>query len=336
MKKFGRILLYTLAILVVLILGAINFTIGWRPFFGPKARPLTSKKFESTPARLERGKYLAETRGCFGCHSPHNWTMHGAPMPEDRLGSGMDMPIAGLPGKVVAPNITPDPETGGGAWTDDQFARAIREGIGHDGRALFPMMPYEQYRHMSDEDLAALIVYLRNLPAVRNPLPRTELIFPVKYLIRNVPEPITEPVPDPDRKNPVKWGEYAVTTAACDGCHTPVVGHERPKSMAFAGGFHLEGPWGNVASANLTPDASGIGYYDEALFIQAMHTGYVKARELNQIMPYGEFKNIPEDELKAMFAYLKSLPPVKHRVDNSLPPTDCKLCQGKHGGGNLN
>ena len=115
------------------------------------------------------------------------------------------------------------------------------------------MMPYEQYRHMSDEDLAALVVYLRSLPAVRNRLPRTELIFPVKYLIRNVPEPLTEPVPEPDRKDPVKWGEYAVMTAACEGCHTPIVGHERSKSMAYAGGFNLQGPWGNVASAQPNP-----------------------------------------------------------------------------------
>ena len=158
----------------------------------------------------------------------------------------------------------------------------------------------------------------------------------MNYLIRGVPEPITEPVPEPDRSNQVAWGKYLVTTAACGECHNPVVGHDRPESMAFSGGFHLQGPWGNVASANITPDASGIGYYDEALFIQALHTGYVKARELSSIMPYGEYKSIPDDELKAMFAYLRTVPPVKHRVDNSLPPSDCKICRGKHGGGSLN
>jgi mono/diheme cytochrome c family protein len=189
---------------------------------------------------------------------------------------------------------------------------------------------------MSEEDLASVIVYLRSLPAVRNALPPTELIFPVKYLIRSAPQPLTEPVPEPDRSNQVKWGEYLVTNAACAECHSPAVGHERPASLAFSGGFHLGGPWGDVASANITPDASGIGYYDEALFIQAVHTGYVKARELNSIMPFGEFKALSDDELKAMFAYLKTVKPVHHRIDNSLPPTDCKICRGKHGGGNLN
>jgi mono/diheme cytochrome c family protein len=246
------------------------------------------------------------------------------------------MDSAGLPGRVIASNLTPDPETGAGNWTDDQFARAIREGIGRDGRALFPMMPYEKFRHMSDEELASVVVYLRSLSAVRNPLPPTEIIFPVKYLIRSVPQPLTEPVPEPDRSNQVKWGEYLVTTAACAECHTPMVGHERPEALAFSGGFHLGGPWGDVASANITPDASGIGYYDEALFIQAVRTGYVKARELNSIMPFGEYKAFQDDELKAMFAYLRTVKAVKHRVDNSLPPTDCKICRTKHGGGNLN
>ena len=100
------------------------------------------------------------------------------------------MNMSDLPGHVVGPNLTPDVETGAGTWCDDQLARAIREGIGHDGRALFPMMPYEDFRHMSDEDLASVVVYLRSLaPAVHAELSKTEIIFPVKYLIRSVPEP---------------------------------------------------------------------------------------------------------------------------------------------------
>jgi len=67
-----------------------------------------------------------------------------------------------------------------------------------------------------------------------------------------------------------------------------------------------------------------------------MRTGYVRARKLNSIMPFGEFKNMTDDDLKAMFVYLKTLKPVKHRVDNSLPPTYCKLCRLTHGGGDQN
>ena len=98
----------------------------------------------------------------------------------------------------------------------------------------------------------------------------------------------------------------------------------------------MKSKWGNAATANLTPDSTGIGYYDEALFMQAMRTGYVRARKLSSIMPFGEYKNLTEDDLKMIFAYLRTLKLVKHRVDNSLPPTYCKLCRQRHGAGDQN
>lgn len=114
------------------------------------------------------------------------------------------------------------------------------------------------------------------------------------------------------------------------GCHDAV------DKLPFAGGEKLQGPWGDVTSSNITPDPSGISYYSEATFITALRTGYVGARELNSIMPFSDFKELSDDDLKAMFAYLKTLPPVKHRVDNTLPPTLCKLCKKKHGAGDQN
>jgi mono/diheme cytochrome c family protein len=189
---------------------------------------------------------------------------------------------------------------------------------------------------MSDEDLASLVVYIRSLPPIRNALPPTEIIFPVEYLIRGVPQPVTEPVSSPDRSDRLKWGEYLITVASCNECHTPRARGAAKPGLEYGGGFTLDGPWGAVASANITPDATGIGYYDEALFIQAMRTGYVKARQLKSIMPFGEFGGLTDDDLKAMFAYVRTLKPVKHRVDNSLPPTYCKLCQLKHGAGDQN
>ena len=322
---------------MVLVVAAISLTIGWRPFIGPQARPLTSRQFERTPQRLERGKYLfTASTGCTGCHSLHDWNTHGGPVLAGGEGVGQVMWFTDLPGRIVAPNITPDPETGSGNWTDDQLARAIREGIGHDGRALFPLMPYEEFRHMSDEDLASIIVYVRSLTPVRHELPKTEIIFPVKYLIRNVPQPVTEPVSSPDRSDQVKWGQYLVTIASCTECHTPRVRGGVVSGMEYGGGFMLKGPWGASAGANITPDASGIGYYDENLFIQVMRTGYVKARKLNSIMPFEEFGKLTDDDLKAMFAYLRTLKPVKHRVDNSLPPIYCKLCRQTHGSGDQN
>ncbi len=333
LKTLGLILL-GLALLAGV---AITLTIGWRPFIGPKARPLTNRKFEPTPERLARGQYLVENLGCFDCHGEHDWKKHDAPLVEGTKGAGpAEFQLAGLPGRVVPPNITPDRETGAGDWTDDQLARAIREGVGHDGRALFPLMPYLHYRSMSDEDLASVVVYIRSIPAVHRVLPPTKIIFPVKYLMRSAPEPVTAPVPNPDFSNPVERGKYLVNIAGCSDCHTPQKKGQDIPGLEFAGGTILEGPWGRVASANITPDASGISYYDEVMFLKTMRTGYVKAREINQIMGWWHYRNLTDDDLKAMFAYLRTLKPVKHRVDNTEAPALCKVCGAVHGLGDRN
>ena len=338
MKKFLKIS-FTVALCLVAVLAVgITATIGWRPFIGPRSRPLTNRVFERTPERWARGKYIVENlAACVDCHSPHDWTKHDNPIPPGMEGAGGDFSILkGLPGHVVAPNLTPDMETGSGAWSDDALARAIREGIGHDGRTLFPFMAYERYRYLPDEDVASIIVYLRSLPPVRNPLPKTEIIFPVKYLMRSAPQPITDPVPAPDVSDPVKRGAFLVTIASCRDCHTPMDKGEPLPNMDLSGGQIFEGPWGKVASANLTPDPSGISYYDETLFLQAIRTGYVKARVLNQIMPWRNFSGMTDDDLKAIFAYLKTVKPIHHVVDNAEPPTMCVACGAMHGGGDKN
>ena len=337
MKNFLRWLGGGFVVLLVVLLAAISLTVGWKPFLGPRSRTLTNRKFEPTPERLARGRYLANAvSGCIYCHTEHDWKAEGDPIVESKLGAGQVFPLAGLPGIVVAPNITPDSATGAGSWSDDQLARAIREGIGHDGRTLFPLMPYEHFRSMSDEDLASVVVYLRSLQPVLNSLPRTEIVFPVKYLIRSAPQPVTSPVLANNSSDPVQRGEYLVQISGCSDCHTPQQHGQPNPPLAFAGGFDLKGPFGTVTSANITPDATGISYYDEKIFIQAMRTGKVGARMLSPIMPWIMLKNMTDDDLKAEFAYLRTLKPVHHRVDNSLAPTACKICQGKHGAGDEN
>jgi mono/diheme cytochrome c family protein len=295
-------------------------------------------KVSKPPERLARGKYLAENvSGCIFCHTPRDWTALGSGVMKPNLGSGQQMPFVGLPGRVVAPNITPDPETGAGTWTDDQLARAIREGVGHDGRALFPLMPYEKLHSMSDEDLASVIVYLRALPPVRNPLPQSEIIFPVKYLIRNAPQPLTAQVLPPDLSTLEKRGAYMTTMAGCADCHTPQDAHGAPLSgMDWAGGFILEGPFGRVAGANLTPDPSGIPYYDAKMFVDTIRTGSVRARKLNPIMPTEVYRGMTDEDLTSIFAYLRTVKPIRHRVDNTESSALCKICKVVHGGGNTN
>src|SRR4029453_14946508 len=142
--------------------------------------------------------------------------------------------------RVAAPNITPDLETGAGTGTDDQFARAIREGIGHDGRTLFPMMPYKDFHQLSDEDLAATIVFIRSLPPVRNTLPPNRIPFPLSRLINSAPQPLQGPVAA-NVSDPVSRGRYIVTIGGCSNCHTPKdkMGQALP-GMELAGGKGFE------------------------------------------------------------------------------------------------
>ncbi|MBA3915561.1 MAG: cytochrome c, partial [Acidobacteriales bacterium] len=208
------------------------------------------------------------------------------------------------------------------------------EGIGHDGRTLFPMMPYENFKVLSDEDLSSVIVYIRSLRPVHNVLPPRQIPFPLSRLINSAPEPVMGSV-SADLNDRVSRGRYLAKLASCGTCHTPADKMGRPlPGMELAGGVNVDGfP---TASANITPDASGIGYYDEALFISTMRTGHVGARALNFPMPWWNFRNMTDEDLKSLFAYLRTVKPVHHRVDNSELATACKLCNGRHGFGNEN
>jgi mono/diheme cytochrome c family protein len=315
MSKGPKVFLYVVGFLIVILALAITFSIGWRPILGARSRPLNNQHFDATPSHLARGEYLVRgVLGCLDCHSEHDWKAPGGALVAGREGAGQIFPGEGFPGRIVAANLSSDRDTGVGAWTDDQLARAIREGIGHDGRALFPLMPYSNFKVLSDEDLAAVVVYIRSIPAMRNPLPATEIIFPVKYLIRGVPQPLTQPVQAPDLSTPERRGQYLVTLASCADCHTPAVNGQPEADKAFAGGMELKGPWGDVQSANITPDKTGISYYDEKTFIEAMRTGTVMGRKLNPIMPWDGYRHMTDDDLKSIFAFLKTVKPVENRV----------------------
>lgn len=335
MKKALLIILGVLALIVVVGLPAL---VGIRPFIGPKARTLTDRKFEVTPARIERGKYLVTSARtpCLLCHSPMDTSAGSFKVIEGRELSGRNWAVDDVP-FVTAPNLTPDPETGIGRFTDDQLARAIREGISHDGRTLFPIMPYEKFRAMTDEDLASIIVYLRSLPPVRNPLPPTAVPFPVNRLISNVPQPVEGPV-TADLSTAEKRGEYIVRMGACADCHsTRDEQGNHPAGFDFAGGTAM--PFQGrktVYTANITPGVNGIPYYTEDLFIETMRTGKVRSRQLDAMMPTKYFAGMTDQDLKDIFAYLKTLKPVDHYVDNSMTPTKCEKCGLVHGGGERN
>jgi mono/diheme cytochrome c family protein len=296
---------------------------------------------QPSPQRLERGRYLVEAVAhCFACHSQADFTnADGQPL-AGRKGAGQIIKNEAYdgvpyPDGLVCPNITPDKETGSGTWTDAQFEHAIRHGIGRDGRELATYMPYAFFRSMTDEDVASVIVYIRSIPAIYNPLPKRSPRFPAKVDL----EPAMEPALAPGATQQVQQGWYLVRIAQCNDCHTPEdpLGQGIP-SLMFGGGFRLAGPWGDVVTPNITLHPSGISHYDENMFIKTIRTGYASGgvRELNPLMPYSYFRNMTDDDLKAIFAYLRTVKPVNHNVDNSEPPTLCKLCRNKHGFGDRN
>lgn len=338
-KRWQKATLSAVLVLGAVVTAGISATIGWRPIIGPEARPLTDRRFEPSPARLERGEYLVRNVAmCLVCHSELDPSVQGLPVKAGRAGAGKSWAVEGLPWLTV-PNITADHETGAGSWSDDALARAIREGIGHDGRALFPVMPYANYRRMSDEDLASIIIYIRSLPAVRHEQPPSEIPFPVNRFINAEPKRLDAPVPEPDLGTPERRGEYLTTLASCSDCHTPRDDRgQYIEGLEFAGGNILMHGDARAprAAANLTPSPNGIPYYNEELFIETMRTGRVREREISDLMPWAHYRNMTDEDLTAIFAYLKTLKPVDHYVDNALPATKCATCNLEHGGGERN
>jgi mono/diheme cytochrome c family protein len=309
----------------------------------PAASLAPAPEFHAEPStqRLARGKYLVEgTAHCFECHG------------ESDFGGGLGQPKPGtegagqiikdednndkmFPDGIIVPNITPDKETGAGTWTDAQFERAIRHGIGHDGRKLIYFMPYAFFRSMTDEDLASVIVYIRSLPAVKNSLPKMRLGYEVKTDMQSAMEPTLPP----DATEQIRHGWYLVRIAQCNSCHTPYDEKGNPLTdQMFGGGLRLVGAWGDVVTPNITCHPSGISHYDVSMFIKTIHTGRSSAgvRDLATIMPYSYFRKMSDDDLSSIFAYIHSVKPVFHEVDNSEPPTFCKICKQKHGLGDRN
>jgi mono/diheme cytochrome c family protein len=318
--------------------------------------PSSAAAPEDPSARVARGKYLVNLCECFSCHSPLQKADHEIPV-KGKLGAG---DIISKEQHKIAPNITPDRETGAGTWSDAQLVRAIRDGISHDGRQLSLAMPYDYFSVMTDDDVTSVVAYLRSLPAVYNPLPR----WIPSDVAEAPPEPVRRPATPAELTRPVDRGAYLVRLARCGLCHTArpagVSWRHRRLDMEFGGGRCFsrtpffdeldpdptteaapkggrETDAGIVVSANITSDASGIAFFDESIFITTIRTGRVAGiRPLSDAMPWRRFRLLSDEDLRAIFSFLRSVPPVRHRVNNSDPPTWCPRCGRLHGLGELN
>jgi cytochrome c553 len=261
-------------------------------------------------ASADRGEYIVRSVAvCGSCHA--------APGPE----RDPDGPLSGGQefhnwriGTARASNLTPDPETGLGAWSEAEIVRALRNGQSRDGRLISPVMPYEWWHEMSDEDAFAVARYLRSLPPVRNEVQQSpNLVFKLgKVFLRPKPG-IT--VTAPPRSASAEYGAYlSQHVGLCADCHTQRGGlmQKADKSRLFAGmskppkGFPSKTP-------NITPHPeAGIGKWSEADFVKAMRTGVTPSGEkLKPFMPWPKLQRMTDDDLHAIYAYLRTVPAIR-------------------------
>jgi len=325
-KMFFKVLGIALLVVVAVLAAAAS----WLSLKKPAQRPATAEKVDATPERLARGQYLVEhVTACLDCHSDHLLT-YSLPIKPGTEGVGgyiFDKKV-GFPGVVAAQNITQDPTDGLGKWTDGEILRALREGVDRNGDALFPMMPYEHFRNMSDDDAKAVVAYLRTLKPLPNHVPEKKLDFPVNFIVKFIPKPLNGPVQTPDRKDTVAYGKYLTRIGGCYECHTPHDAHNAlVASQAFTGGWQMAGPWGRNFTANLTPDPDNyMGHATNAEFIGRFHAfrGITAANApqtppgRNTVMPWIAFSGMTDEDLGAIYDYLKTLPPVKKKI-NTFP-----------------
>jgi mono/diheme cytochrome c family protein len=292
MKRLLKILGYVVGSFAALIVVAATYA-----YFASNSR--LGKKFAVTPRAIPvpldavavaRGKHLAETRGCNDCHGKD---FGGNKVIED-----------GAMGRLHGSNLTRGKGGRVGTFKDEDWVRAIRHGVGPDQGGLF-IMPSEEYQHISDEDLGALIAYLKTVPAVDRERPATEL-GPVSRVLlatgkMKLPaEVIDHPNVRPKSVAPSVTADYGrYVAASCAGCHGP----------NFSGGKIEKGPPSWPEASNLTPhETSRLAKWTEQDFINALRTAKrPDGTELDPAMPKA-FAQMNETELKALWAFFKSLP----------------------------
>src|SRR5271169_82192 len=250
--------------------------------------------------RIERGRYLAVLSDCAACHTAPG----GQPFAG---GLALQTPF----GKLVAPNITPDRETGIGNMTDDEFLAALHDGRGHNGRRLYPAMPYPAYTKMTDDDVLAMRAYFATVAPVSNKVISNQLPFPLNIRLAMVFWNALNFTPGRYEPNPQKsaeWnrGAYIVQGAAhCGTCHTPKTILGGDKAGAPLAGATLQG-W---FAPNITADPHrGIGSWSQDDIVQYLKTGTnswtLASGPMAEAVVHST-SNMTDEDLAAIAVYLK-------------------------------
>lgn len=321
MSKVVKIVGYILAGILVVILGFVGYIF----IAFPKVSPPKDITINSTPEMTERGKYLAEhVVGCIDCHSTRDWKKFAGPIVPGTEGKGGGLfakENIGVPGTFYAKNITP---TYLKKYSDGELYRLITTGVTKEGKAIFPLMPYMAYGKMDPEDVKAVISYIRTLSPKEGSYPEPKYDFPLNIIVRTIPHDAT-PMQRPSLSDTVKYGEYLATIAACGDCHTPMEKGKRIPEKYFAGGMEFKNEYGDVVrSANITQSyETGIGLWSEETFIgkfkafrdSAMRNTPVGPHEFNSAMPWILFSGMKDEDLKAIYRFLQTIPPVENKVE---------------------
>ena len=309
MKKLLKIFKWIFIILIILITGIAAIVASRQHLTYEAAYP--GIKASADTAIIARGRHLVYSAAhCIDCHYKGN--------SDSLIQLGQEVPLSGgvsfvLPvGTIYSKNITPDKETGIGRFTDGEIARALRYGVHPDGTAVYDFMPFH---NTSDEDLTAIISFLRSQQPVKNVIPANKLNFignAVKAFLVKPVGPSGPVIKSIAHDTSAAYGKYiALSVAECNGCHTKRDIAGKFIGEPFAGGNDFDG----IISPNLTPDSSGrIFLWSKKLFIERFRMGKLIEKSP---MPWNSFKRMTDDELTAVYNYLKTVPPVKTNVAKS-------------------
>jgi len=364
-KRILKILGWTAGSLALLVLALVLYVqLRWDAKDG---RPAPDLQAPTDSATIARGEYIYKYQAqCWGCHGSRTETTEvpagGFALP---AGGGLfDLTDVGPGfGRWYARNLTPDVETGLGGWSDGEIVQALREGLTKDRITLFPIMPMDWYHGMADDDVLAVVAYLRSLPPVKNKVPDREPSFVAKALftfgILKTMEPVTSPITAPPRGISAEYGKYVASNlSGCADCHTPRNLQDGQfyldslfagSSFPFGGGD--DSPLLSYAR-NITPDhETGIGSWSEEQFLTALTTGQrPDSTVISPHMPYAYYKAWNMEDLQAVFAYLTTVPALRRTVPPNAFEKDisgvhgvergkvlyrsrCEACHGKNGTG---
>ncbi|MEO6668816.1 MAG: c-type cytochrome [Ferruginibacter sp.] len=319
MKKFLKVLLIIIVIFIVFA-GIFASYVSMRNI--PKyAVKKIDTKVESTPARIERGTKLASML-CRGCHYDN----------DTKKFTGRALSEAPQFGKIFTANITNHPIAGIGKWTDGDLIYLIRTGLKPDGQYIPPYMP--KLIHISDEDLFSIIAFLRSdndwVKADPTPSVKSKPSFLTKFLVTiGAMKPFDYPttaIPDPDTTDAVKWGKYiALYQYECFACHSKDFAKNDyfvpEKSPGYFGGgnkmYTMEGK--EIYSLNITMHkTNGIGTWTEDQFVAAVKSGLRPDGSPALRYPMQPYSNLTDQEVKAIYAYLKTVPALDNKVERKL------------------